>query len=109
MYYVYILKCADNSLYTGYTNDVNLRVQTHNLGKGAKYTQSRLPVALMYSESFNTKSEALSREYAIKRLTRSQKLSLIDQFEEKMNKKNQKGWYYSLYLQVGILPPAWDS
>ncbi len=91
MYYVYILKCADDSLYTGYTNDVPLRVQTHNLGKGAKYTQSRLPVTLMYSESLATKSQAMSREYAIKRLTRSQKLSLISQYNEEKNKKNQKG------------------
>ena len=78
MHYVYILKCRDGSLYTGYTNDLARRVRAHNEGKsGAKYTRSRRPVALEYSERFKTPGKALSREAAIKRLTRGQKLALL--------------------------------
>ncbi|MEG2451206.1 MAG: GIY-YIG nuclease family protein [Clostridia bacterium] len=77
-YFVYILKCADGTLYCGFTNNLNARIKTHNLGKGAKYTKTRLPVELVYNESFDLKSQALSREYAIKQLTRAQKLQLID-------------------------------
>jgi len=78
MHYVYILRCRDGSLYTGYTNDLARRVRAHNEGKsGAKYTRSRRPVALAYSERFKTPGKALSREAAIKRLTRGQKLALV--------------------------------
>lgn len=77
MYYVYILKCADNTLYTGYTDDLDKRIQVHNQGKGAKYTRARLPVILEYFEQASTKSEALSREYRIKQMSRSQKELLI--------------------------------
>ena len=77
MWYVYILRCADDTLYTGSTTDPERRVKTHNSGKGAKYTRSRLPVALVYQESLPDKSAALRREAAIKRLTRQQKLDLI--------------------------------
>lgn len=77
-YYVYILLCADKTLYTGYTSDLTHRLGAHNRGKGAKYTRSRLPVTLLYWESLPTRSEALRREAAIKRLTRAQKLSLIE-------------------------------
>ena len=77
-YYIYILECADNTLYTGYTNDLENRLKAHNEGKGAKYTKSRLPVKLVYSESFDDKKEAMSREWFIKhRLTREEKLELI--------------------------------
>ena len=77
-YYIYILECADNTLYTGYTNDLDNRLKAHNAGKGAKYTKSRLPVKLVYSESFDDKKEAMSREWFIKhRLTREEKLELI--------------------------------
>lgn len=76
-YYVYILKCGDSSLYCGYTNDVLKRVKTHNDGLGAKYTKSRLPVTLAYFEELSSKSEAMKRECAIKKLTRKQKLELI--------------------------------
>ncbi|MDE6087856.1 MAG: GIY-YIG nuclease family protein [Oscillospiraceae bacterium] len=76
-FYVYILECADGSLYTGYTNDLQKRIQTHNAGKGAKYTRSRLPVKLVYSEIYKDKTSALRREYAIKQFTRAQKLFLI--------------------------------
>lgn len=79
MNYTYIVKCSDNSLYTGWTNNLEKRIQDHNAGKGAKYTKSRLPVELMYFEIFDTKEEAMSREYAIKQLSRLQKLKLIEQ------------------------------
>jgi putative endonuclease len=78
MYYVYILNCKDDSLYCGYTDDINKRLEVHNSGKGAKYTKSRLPVNLVYKEEFDTKVEAMKREYAIKQLTRKEKLLLIN-------------------------------
>lgn len=77
MSYVYILTCSDGSLYTGWTNDLTARVEKHNRGKGAKYTRSRLPVSLAYFEEHTTEHGARSREVAIKRLTREEKLSLI--------------------------------
>ena len=79
--YIYILECADSSLYCGWTNDIDRRVVAHNSGKGAKYTRSRLPVRLVYMEEFATKEEALSREWAIKKLTREDKLSLISNWK----------------------------
>ena len=77
MYYVYILRCADGTLYTGYTDDVERRLRAHNSGKGAKYTRSRRPVALVYTEELPDKSAALKREAAVKRLCRVEKLKLI--------------------------------
>lgn len=77
MNYVYILRCADGTLYTGWTNDLDKRVETHNKGKGAKYTRARLPVELVYFETFSTPREAQSREYQVKRLTRAQKMALL--------------------------------
>lgn len=74
--YIYILKCSDGALYTGWTTDLDNRVVAHNKGIGAKYTK-RLPVILVYSEAFGSKSEALKRELEIKKLTREQKLELI--------------------------------
>ena len=79
-WYVYMLRCNDHSLYTGYTNDIMRREQTHNSGKGAKYTRSRLPVKLVYWECFETKSNALKRECAIKRLGKEQKEHMILDF-----------------------------
>ena len=76
-FYVYILRCADGTLYTGYTDNPERRARVHNAGKGAKYTRSRLPVELVYREAFGDKSAALRREREIKRLTRAQKLALI--------------------------------
>lgn len=76
-HYVYIVKCADNSFYTGYTNDLLTRIATHNAKKGAKYTQGRTPVTLIYHEIYPTKQSAMQREYAIKKLTRAQKERLI--------------------------------
>lgn len=78
MYYIYILKCSDGTLYTGFTNNLEKRLKVHNSGKGAKYTRSRLPVQLMYYEEFGTKSDALKREYQIKRFSRQKKLKLIE-------------------------------
>lgn len=77
-YYVYILKCSDNTLYTGITTDVKRRVYEHNNSdKGAKYTKLRRPVTLTYTEKAENRSLASKREYAIKRLTRAEKLQLI--------------------------------
>lgn len=83
--YTYMVRCVDGSLYTGWTYDLEKRVAVHNSGKGAKYTKSRLPVELVYHERFTTKEEAMSREYAIKRLTRSEKLKLIELVENKID------------------------
>lgn len=77
MNYVYILECADGTLYTGWTTCPEKRVQAHNSGKGAKYTRSRRPVKLIYTEEYDSKSDALRREYEIKQLSRAQKLLLI--------------------------------
>ena len=78
----YILKCNDNSLYTGWTNDITHRLKMHNEGKGAKYTRGRGPVELVYLEEFETKQEAMSREAKIKRLTRKEKLLLIETYQQ---------------------------
>ena len=87
----YILKCNDNSLYTGWTNDITHRLKMHNEGKGAKYTRGRGPVELVYLEEFETKQEAMSREAKIKRLTRKEKLLLIETYqqEQKLNLTHQ--------------------
>ncbi len=85
MNYTYILECADGSYYTGWTNDLERRVWEHNEKKGAKYTRSRTPVKLVYYEEFETKSEALKREAAIKKLDRSEKDALIANRTRRMN------------------------
>lgn len=77
-HYVYILECSDGSYYTGYTNHLEKRVAAHQNGRGAKYTRGRGPVTLIYSECYSTKEEAMSREYAIKLLSKGQKKSLIE-------------------------------
>lgn len=77
MNYVYILRCADGSLYTGWTNDLEKRVKTHNAGKGAKYTKTRLPVELVYYEEYVEKGDALSREFSNKKLKKTAKEKLI--------------------------------
>jgi putative endonuclease len=77
-HFVYILECADKTLYTGYTTDIARRVVEHNEAKvGAKYTRGRRPVRLVYSEKFSTRGEALSREADIKKLTRMEKIELF--------------------------------
>ena len=79
MYYIYILKCSDDTLYTGITTDLKRRVDEHNHSpKGAKYTKLRRPVSLVYSEEAEDRSSASKREYVIKKLKRKEKLELID-------------------------------
>lgn len=76
-HYTYMVRCRDGSLYTGYTTDIEKRIEAHNEGKGAKYTRSRRPVELVYFEEYPTKEEAMSREWHIKRLTRKKKEELV--------------------------------
>nr|WP_202621282.1 GIY-YIG nuclease family protein [Anaerotruncus sp. 1XD42-93] len=75
--WVYILRCADGTLYTGWTSDLQKRLRMHNSGTASKYTRSRLPAEMVYSEPCTERSEALRREAAIKRLSRTEKLALI--------------------------------
>ena len=77
MFYVYILKCSDNSFYIGCTNDLDKRFQDHSNGKGAKYTRSRLPLELLYKEQCLSKGDALRREIALKKLSRAKKEAFI--------------------------------
>ena len=76
--YTYLVRCADGSLYWGWTNHLEQRIQAHNEGRGAKYTKSRRPVSLVYYEEFATRREAMQRESAIKKLTRKEKLQLVE-------------------------------
>lgn len=79
MNYTYMVKCSDDSLYTGWTNCLEKRLKAHNEGKnGAKYTKLKRPVTLVYYEGFVTKEEAMRREYQIKQFNRKQKLTLMD-------------------------------
>lgn len=78
MHYVYIVRCADGTLYTGYTPDLKARIAAHNAGRGAKYTRGRCPVVLAYKKGFRSIGKALSREHALKQLTRAEKESLIE-------------------------------
>ncbi len=80
MNYTYLLRCADGSLYCGWTNDLKKRLKAHNAGRGSKYTRSRTPVKLVWWESFETREEAMSREFHIKRMRRSEKLKLTEAF-----------------------------
>ena len=82
MNYTYMVRCADGSLYTGWTTDVEKRVKCHNQRKGAKYTMSRLPVVLVYYETFDTKEEAMRREAAIKKLSKERKELLVAQWDK---------------------------
>jgi len=77
MNYVYLLRCSDGSLYCGWTTDLDARLAAHSSGKGAKYTRSRLPVFLVYSEMYTERRPALSREWHIKRLTKAEKEELV--------------------------------
>ena len=83
MNYAYLVRCADGSLYAGGTSDLAARVKAHNAGEGAKYTRSRRPVELVYWEEFDTREEAMSREWHLKRLTRQEKLALISRFRDR--------------------------
>jgi len=76
-YYTYLLECSDGTLYCGYTSELQKRLKVHNSGKGAKYTKTRLPVTIVYYEEFQSKSEAMRREWEIKKMSRSEKLNLF--------------------------------
>ena len=78
MNYTYILRCSDGTLYTGWTNDLEKRIASHNDGTGGKYTRARRPVELVYHEAFETKQEAMSREWRIKHMSRQDKEKLIE-------------------------------
>ena len=88
MNWVYMLRCGDGSLYTGWTNDIEHRVKMHEQGKGGKYTRAHLPVELVYTECYETSAEARSREVRIKRLSRTEKLRLIERKEKGENAEN---------------------
>jgi len=77
-HFFYVLECVDQSLYAGYTNNLEKRVATHNAGKGAKYTKAHRPVKCVYYEIFETKQEAMRAEYAFKQLKRTEKLKYIE-------------------------------
>jgi len=78
MYYLYIIRCADDTLYTGIAKDLTQRIEEHNTSpKGAKYTRTRRPVTLVYSEEYGDRSTASKREYVVKKMTRLQKLALV--------------------------------
>ena len=86
MNYTYIVRCKDNTFYTGWTTNIEKRIEVHNSGNGAKYTKSRRPVELVYFEEFNTKEEAMRREYEIKQMTRKKKEKLIGGAVAKVDK-----------------------
>jgi len=77
-HYVYVVECSDGTLYTGYTTDIDRRVEEHNAGEGAKYTRGRTPVRPVHVEEYETRSEAMSREHEIKSLSRDEKESLVN-------------------------------
>jgi putative endonuclease len=77
VHFVYMVRCADGTLYTGYARDPERRAKVHNTGRGAKYTSHRLPVSLVYAEPCESRSDALKREYALKSLSRSEKEVLV--------------------------------
>ena len=78
VHYAYVVRCSDGTFYTGYTTDVRRRLDQHDAGEGAKYTRGRTPVELVHVERFESKSAAMSREYEIKQLSRSEKESLVE-------------------------------
>ncbi len=80
--FTYILRCADGTFYTGWTNDLERRLKSHNDGTASKYTRVRRPVELAYCEEHDTKQEAMKREWAIKQMTRAQKEQIIEKKEE---------------------------
>jgi putative endonuclease len=78
-HFVYVLRCGDDTFYTGYTTDPERRLREHNAGEGAKYTRGRTPVDLVYCESYDSQSAAMSREYEIKGFSRAEKIRLVDE------------------------------
>ena len=89
MWFIYIVRCADNTLYTGITTDVKRRVDEHNGGTGAKYTQGRRPVILVYTESTDSRSHALKREAIVKRLSKKEKEHLLGDLDSNQDSKIQ--------------------
>lgn len=83
-HFFYVLECVDGSYYAGYAVDVKKRVETHNAGKGAKYTRAKRPVVLLHQEAFETKTEAMRAEYAFKQLTKAQKIHHISGKREEL-------------------------
>lgn len=88
-YYTYLVRCSDGSFYCGYAANPTARARVHNQGKGAKYTRSRRPVTLVYTECFDTKSEAMSRECQIKKLTHNAKQLLVEMYEKRKEEENE--------------------
>lgn len=86
-HYFYVLECKDTSFYAGYTNNLKKRIAAHNAGKGAKYTRARGPVKCIYYETFTTKEQAMSAEYAFKQLKRSQKIDYIRRASDEITEK----------------------
>ena len=102
---MYILRCADGTLYTGVTTDLTRRVAAHNAGKGAKYTRARLPVAAVYQESAPDRAAAQSREAALKRLSRTEKLALIEGAEAQLQRSVRMptaGGRYAGHILCGL-------
>lgn len=89
--YTYLLRCADGSLYCGWTNDLTKRLNAHNAGTASKYTRTRLPAEMVYAERHDTKQEAMKREYRIKRLTKEEKEALILSETNILTQKNADG------------------
>ena len=87
MNYTYILECKDGTYYTGWTNNLEKRMKEHNEGKGAKYTKARRPIKLVYFETFESKIDAMKREYAIKQMKRSEKIKLISSINDTLSVK----------------------
>ena len=105
--YTYMLKCSDGTLYTGWTNDLEKRVEAHNSGKGAKYTKARRPVGLAYYEEFETKEQAMKREYAIKQLGRKEKQKLIAGKKVKLSAKRSRSLHLTAEIDLtGMLFPT---
>lgn len=86
-HYFYVLECRDTSFYAGYTNNLEKRIAAHNAGKGAKYTRARGPVTCIYFETFETKEQAMSAEYAFKQLKRPQKINYIRRATDEITEK----------------------
>lgn len=96
MNYTYIVECKDKTLYTGWTTDLEKRLQAHNAGKGAKYTRSRRPVQLVYTEESEDRHTAMQREAQIKQLSRAEKLQMIAAYREAQgSKQHREGGAYS--------------
>lgn len=94
MNYTYMVRCKDGTLYTGWTNNIERRMEAHNSGTGAKYTKSRRPVKLVYCEEFQTKEEAMKREYAIKHMEKKEKEKMVLRW----NEGKMSGW--SVYVRT---------